>query len=150
MSLFSSFFNSIHAEAKTWMQNYIRRYNVAQTRRLREIHVQLKDIQAILRRKNRRQWSTFNKYYAFVKTITFLVLFVLICLTMYGYYTWGIEIRNYPKYWLSFYVYGILSSLLLQLFGMFFALFDFTSRLVTVLYKTYDKIKSTFLNLWYD
>ena len=100
--------------------------------------------------ENHRQWATFNGYYSVVKTITFLVLFALICFTICGYHRWGVEFSNYPKYWLSIYVYGILGTLLLQLFGMFFALFDFTSRIIATIYKLWVNIKSVLLDMWCD
>lgn len=150
MSLFSSFFNSVHSEAKIWMQNYVRRYNHTQTDHWTAQGRTSEFIKTELQRKNHRQWATFNGYYSVAKTITFLVLFVLICFTLYGYRRWGVEFSNYPKYWLSIYVYGILGTLLFQLFGMFFALFDFTSRIIAVVYKLCVNTKSALLDLWRD
>lgn len=122
MPLFGSFFNSVHSEARIWMQSYVRKYNRAQTDHWMSQGRTSEFIKTELqRKKNHRQWATFNGYYSLVKTITFLVLFTLICFTLYGYHCWGVEFSNYPKYWLSIYVYGILGALLLQLFGMFFA-----------------------------
>ena len=150
MSLFGSFFNSVHSEAKIWMQNYVRRYNRTQTDRWTAQGRTSEFIKTELQRKNHRQWATFNGYYSVVKTITFLVLFTLICFTLYSYHCWGVEYSNYPKCWLSIYVYGILGTLLLQLFGMFFALFDFTSRIIAVAYKLCVNTKSALLDLWRD
>lgn len=150
MSLFSSFFNSVHSEARIWMQNYVRRYNRTQTAHWMSQGRTSEYIKTELQRKNHRQWATFNGYYSVVKTITFLVLFALICFTICGYHRWGVEFSNYPKYWLSIYVYGILGTLLLQSFGMFFALFDFTSRIIATLYKLWVNIKSALLDLWRD
>ena len=154
MSLFSSFFNSIHAEAKTWMWNYVHKYNRRETKYLKARGQTPKHIKMVLQKTNHRQWDMFNKYYAFVKTITFLILFALICLTLFGYCKWGVDIKKYPEYWLSLYVFGILGSLLLQLFGMFFALFDFFSRTLAALgkaySKVYNKVKTTILELWKD
>lgn len=122
MSLFSSFFNSVHSEAKIWMQNYVRRYNRTQTDHWMSQGRTSEFIKTELQRKNHRQWATFNGYYSLVKTITFLVLFTLICFTLYGYHCWGggnfqiIQNIGYPStsmvYWGLYYFSCSVCSLL--------------------------------------